>query len=64
MLLGYIVASVCQPKKFDWVHQTVSPCERVGCGDETNIIWNIQSSSMGAHDKQFIVVISCVDIYR
>ena len=23
------------PKKFDSVHQTVSPCERVGSGDET-----------------------------
>ena len=24
-----------KPKKFDLVHQTVSPCERVGSGDET-----------------------------
>ena len=25
--------SVCQPKKIDLVHQTVSPHERMGCGD-------------------------------
>ena len=24
------------PKKFDLVHQTISPCEKVGSGDETN----------------------------
>ena len=24
-----------QPKKFDLVHQTILPCERVGSGDET-----------------------------
>ena len=29
--------SVCWPKKFDLVHQTVSPCERVGSGDETSV---------------------------
>ena len=35
MLLGYTVAKACaSPKKFDLVHQTVSPCERVGSGDE------------------------------
>ena len=26
---------MCKPKKFDLVHQTVSPRERVGSGDET-----------------------------
>ena len=26
-----------KPKKFDLVHQTVSPRERVGSGDETSI---------------------------
>ena len=26
---------MCLPKKFDLVHQTVSPRERVGSGDET-----------------------------
>ena len=25
-----------KPKKFDSVHQVVSPCETVGSGDETN----------------------------
>ena len=25
-----------KPKKFDSVHQIVSPCETVGSGDETN----------------------------
>ena len=27
-----------EPKKFDLVHQTVSPHERVGSGDETNCV--------------------------
>ena len=26
---------MCKPKKFDLVHQTISPRERVGSGDET-----------------------------
>ena len=35
-LLGYIVAKACaSPRKFDLVHQTVSPRERVESGDET-----------------------------
>ena len=34
-LLGYTVASACKPKKFDFLHQTVSPGERVGSGDKT-----------------------------
>ena len=27
---------MCTPKKFNLVHQTVSPRERVGSGDETS----------------------------
>ena len=35
-LLGDTVTkTVNQPNKFDWVHQTVSPCERVWSGDQT-----------------------------
>ena len=34
-MLGYIVAKAC--KKFDLVHQVISPRERVGSGDETNM---------------------------
>ena len=30
--------SVRKPKKFDLVHQTVSPHERVGSGDETKVV--------------------------
>ena len=33
--------SVCKPKKFDLVHQTVFPRERVGSGDETNIEYRL-----------------------
>ena len=36
MLLG---DTVCEPKKFDLVQQTVSPCERVGSGDETTYLY-------------------------
>ena len=35
MLLGDTVTKYAKPKRFDLVHQTVSPCERVGSGDET-----------------------------
>ena len=32
--------SACHyPKKFDLVPQTVSPCERVRCGEETMVAW-------------------------
>ena len=30
--------SIHEPNKFDLVHQTVSPCERVGSGDKTTKI--------------------------
>ena len=36
-LLGYTVAKAPTSKKFDLVHQTFSPCERVGSGDESSL---------------------------
>ena len=35
MLLGYTIAHVC-PSLKEFIHQTVSPQERVGSGDETD----------------------------
>ena len=36
-LLGYTVAKAPTSKKFDLVHQTFSPCERVGSGDKSSL---------------------------
>ena len=44
MLLGDTVAKVC--KKFDFVHQTVSPHESVGSGNETNLCCYCKVGSM------------------
>ena len=42
-----------KPKKFDLVHQTVSPCERVGSGDKTKHTCtcdtSIYSKKIGVH---------------
>ena len=38
--------SVCKPKKFNLVHQTVSPHERVGSGDKANHLCPLQREWM------------------
>ena len=53
MLLGDTVAKLC--KKFDFVHQSVSPRESVGSGNETNLCYcEVGSMRVPAIAKCFV----------
>ena len=55
-----------KPKKFDLIHQTVSPCERVGCGDETSSMQgiymkeNYSCKNLGVEEGSAFVQRGCI----
>ena len=53
MLLGDTVTRVC--KKFNFVHQSVSPCENVWSGNETNLCYcGVGSMKVPAITRYFV----------